>query len=356
MPAIIDAEVAREVGGKSETPGAATATTGANACATTPPPAAAEAEPAHEYKVTWSKPSQLAILKALDWGQKQATPLEVRQTQEDLWVYRAILNIIKNVNDGRVIAPIRDIAQLAIGKNASEAYEAGMAPGHIDRAAAPGGGAPAPPPTAPAPGGAAGADADSGRYVDGDGKRLAGTAAQTQEFKRMPVFLKLAIDQREIPRLLVECANSPLPLEVRQLRINVTKQSQSGGAASSTSGGGAGGSAAVRDPSTGAHKDGTAPSEAEAYEVPVEVLAIIYIYNRPDAAKLGGPATGPGAAPGATGAPPPPTGACRPRRLPLHPRRQAFLPQRLAIDELNGTANGRIFRRRLRPERQGDER
>ena len=59
---------------------------------------------------------------------------------------------------------------------------------------------------------------DAERYVDAKGMTL-DPATAPAEFKRMPVYLHITMDQREVARLLVECANSPLPIEVRQLRI-----------------------------------------------------------------------------------------------------------------------------------------
>ncbi len=60
---------------------------------------------------------------------------------------------------------------------------------------------------------------DEGRYVDDKGMPLTAGSTAPPEFKRMPVYMQLLIDQREIARLLVECANSPLPIEVRQFRV-----------------------------------------------------------------------------------------------------------------------------------------
>ena len=36
----------------------------------------------------------------------------------------------------------------------------------------------------------------------------------------MPVYMKLVMDQKRLPRLLVECANSKMPIEVREVRIS----------------------------------------------------------------------------------------------------------------------------------------
>ena len=39
------------------------------------------------------------------------------------------------------------------------------------------------------------------------------------EFNRMPVCLKLAVDQRRIPEILVSCANSSMPIDVKHVRV-----------------------------------------------------------------------------------------------------------------------------------------
>ncbi len=109
---------------------------------------------------------------------------------------------------------------------------------------------------------------DAGRYLDAEGRPTGAGASEQGPFKRMPVYLELVIDEREIPKLLVECANSPLPVEVRQLRINP-------------------------DASSGSSSKATAPGQAAeiqgvgSYDVPVQICGIIYIYNPPDTAKLG---------------------------------------------------------------------
>ena len=130
---------------------------------------------------------------------------------------------------------------------------------------------------------------DEGRYVDETGKKLGPGMTENAEFKRMPIFLRLQIDQRQILRFLVECANSPLPVEVRQLRINPTKGT-------------------ANTPSTPPGGSKTPGGEANSFDTPLELHGIIYIYNKPDLTKLGGPppaAPGAGAAAGAPPAAPP---------------------------------------------------
>jgi hypothetical protein len=141
--------------------------------------------------------------------------------------------------------------------------------------------APAPvvaPPPADGPGAPA-KPLDEGRYVDANGERLAGGVAATQPFKRMPIHMKLTMDQREITRLLVASANSTLPVEIRQLRIGSTKQGGSRAGKSSSS------SAA----SQGGSSRGTSEEASDSYDVPVELHGIIYIYNPPPTTAPGSP-------------------------------------------------------------------
>src|SRR5262249_38863406 len=133
-------------------------------------------------------------------------------------------------NGDDYVLKIPKINSLVIGEPAAIQLEQGMAPGHIDGSAQGGGGGDAAGQAGGAGGGGGSGEPvekapDQGRYVDKDGKQVAPGTAPKAEFKRMPVFLKLTIDQRAITRLLVECANSPLPVDVRQLRVNPSKAS-----------------------------------------------------------------------------------------------------------------------------------
>jgi hypothetical protein len=209
-------------------------------------------------------------------------------TQEDLWVYQVLLTIIQNVNSGRIVPPIKKIEKLMIGKEAAEQLVLGMASGKIEvpkdasAAGATDAGVQqqAPEQSAdgqnPAP--------DDRRYLDAEGKPMATGTLGDAPYKRMPVFIRLIIDQGEIDKLLVECANSPLPVEVNQCRLNP-------GATDSS----------PQPPTTYTRGSGGASaSESNPNDVPIELSGIIYIYNPPDAAKLGSEAAE-GAAPAATG-------------------------------------------------------
>lgn len=237
-------------------------------------------------KIVWA--GQTDLQKGLDWKGVAPRSADVWLAQEDLWVYAAVLQILDKVNAGNFILPISKVERLVIGAPAATELQKGVGPEHIERLAK-GEAAPAPAEGAPQPVFSEDAEAarapDEGRYVGADGKALPSGVAAKEQFKRMPVFLRLKMDQRELPKLLVECANSPLPLEVMQLRINPSTL-----APGSTR------------PSGGEKaKDNPTQKEVETFDVPIEISGIIYIYNKPDLSKLGGgaPPAGDPAAPGA---------------------------------------------------------
>lgn len=251
------------------------------------PPAGDASAP--QYKVQWD--NQEEIYKSLAFpGGPAPTAFQVRLRQEDYWVYQALLNIIRATNAPAPYVPwIKKIEDLAIGAQTAKEFAEGMGKGHVmvlaaaegaaDAAAAVEAAAPVDPTQAP--------PADEGRYLAADGTILPAGTSQDQQFKRLPIYLKLVMDQREITRLLTECANYPLPVEVRQLRINPGAVASSGGAA-------AGGSSAGRGATTS--------SPSDAFDVTVEIHGIIYLFNPPDPVKLGAaPAEGASAAPPAEG-------------------------------------------------------
>jgi hypothetical protein len=244
-------------------------------------------EPPHEYRVVWDAGNQGDIHKTLSWVESRPSSAEVRRAQEDLWVYAALLTIIKKVNDEhQFTTPVREIEKMVIGKPAADAFESDQAAPHIihlQTAEAPAAAAASAATAAAEPGGAKAID--EGRYVDENGKKLGPGLTENAEFKRMPIFLRLKIDQRQILRFLVECANSPLPVEVRQLRINSSKGAPPAGAAPSAPPRGAG-------------------SEGASYDLPMELHGIIYIYNKPNMAKLGGQGANAAGGPDAPGSAP----------------------------------------------------
>jgi hypothetical protein len=292
--------------------------------------------------VFWDEGNQKGIQEPYKWVSRPST-LQVRLAQEDLWVYEALLRIIRNTNEGTrdyFKVPVRRIEAVEIGQAAAGAFSrvgtadfsGGEAQAAGDGSGGGGGGGEAQPPAdpnaapsdpnAPAPGaeGAAGLDAISKnlldhRYMDDKGKPLpAGAAHPYPEFKMMPVRLKLVMQQMQIPKLLAQCANSNMPVEVRQVRIRPDDSGRlevgagapaaaGGPAAGGPAGGAVEGAAPTSSGTSGARSD---ESVHTAY-VPVEVLGIIYIYNPPALTKLQ-----PAAEQGAAGTPGAPADAANP--------------------------------------------
>ena len=330
-------------------------------------------------------------------GQQDSAPttLQVLYAQEDLWVLEALVRIIAKTNENaesRHDAVVKTIESIMIGRGvtgrAGQVAQVGSssgsggsmsgggegggydASGFEDAGGyspysegAGGGGAGAEGMDESASGGtgestyAGGAgttgsgstqltaDPADGRYVDNDYVALRATKIReamtsgnaTDAFlvvaKRMPIRLRLVVDQRKLHRLLAECGNSLLPVEIRQVRINRGQSSSSGsfggmdGGESSMGGmggeslggglgmGGYGGG--MGDPSQGQDNDGgdslyegggypsggggssslmpsaedlrnrVQISSTTSHDVPVELYGIIYIYNPVDQDRLG---------------------------------------------------------------------
>jgi len=231
-------------------------------------------------KVIWSPANQATIYNRVEDMKPAPTSLQVRQAQEDLWVYQALLKIVAKLNEfakGNYNAKVKEIQDLLIGVEAGKEFEEGMRPGRLFKLENPAAAA-GTQQVAAGPGEAA-PNPEAGRYVDEEGKPLTDPAAAPPEFKRMPVYMRLVMDQREIGRLLVECANSPLPVEVRRLHVR-TKQSG-------------------KSSQTQVQQQPMSEKELNSYDMVVELEGLIYIFNPPDATKLGEVAAAAGAAPAA---------------------------------------------------------
>jgi len=119
----------------------------------------------------------------------------------------------------------------------------------------------------------------------------------------MPVRLRLMMNQLRLPSLLAQCANSNMPIEVRRVRL--CKSPSTALELTGTSSAPAPG-AGIRRPgrrSPGPVR-GTRPSDSPrrpavqeqssspsqelgSDDVPVEIYAVIYIFNPPDREKFG---------------------------------------------------------------------
>lgn len=218
-------------------------------------------------KVIWDENNQAMIEQQFYW-ETRPTTLQVLIAQEDLWVYEALLRIIRDTNEGATSyynAPVKRIFSLEIGQaaaaNFAMASRGSFGPGGMYGApfgpmggmpgmrlgSGPGYGMPgmsmmpsaAATPTTDsegatpgAPGSVTGAAAPTsiqemiaqqllnGRYLDKNGMPLLyGTEPPFPQFKMMPVRMLLLVDQRRIPALLAQCANSSMPVEVKRVTL-----------------------------------------------------------------------------------------------------------------------------------------
>jgi hypothetical protein len=356
--------------------------------------------------VWWSTADQGRLLGThFNWAKQPdsaPTTLQLLYAQEDLWVLQALMSIIHDTNrdaESRHEAVVKSIDSLLIGAQASgragqvmRFRGAGFGAGGPMGMPPPGSeGSPTMPPMGPSvmppPGGTAPASGvpmgpggvpmgsspmsmdsmgGANRPMDPADFRYVGTdylplradkvrSAMKSEkpedayyvvAKRMPVRMRLLVDQRKLNRFLSACGNCPLPVEIRQVRINRKGETASPGM---DIGGGAGygmpsyGGESPMSTMPGMPEPGMGPgampgfegssgppmgvaptmgpgmmgpnagdmttrkfvSSASEYDVSVELHGIIYIYNPVDKTRLGiqdtgavatGPATGPAAA------------------------------------------------------------
>ncbi|HEY2882580.1 MAG TPA: hypothetical protein VGJ15_09105, partial [Pirellulales bacterium] len=205
-------------------------------------------------RVSWDVKSQQDIWDSFTW-EKAPTTLMIRYMQEELWVYKALCDIVAEMNKGSkgpFDASVREIDDLAIAYNAvqdpvhggSRRWTDTLVPTAADAAGTStdagknkfkpeergkepvngGGGAINPDAGAPANP----EDAwKGGRYVNDAGAAVDGAAVDTAdtEYNLMPFRLILRIDAREIDKLLVLFRNSALPFEVQEVRVNGTSGS-----------------------------------------------------------------------------------------------------------------------------------
>jgi len=323
-----------------------------------------------------------------DWNDTPK-PIQVMLAQEELWVYEALLRVIRNTNDidndpkhdkknyrppaNQKEARIKKIDALDIGEAAAQSWSnsqnaifnfgtdasGGTAAAASGSAVGMGGGRIGAPSWLPSggPTSVPGATLLAGRYVDNDGKPLADPTQQpNQEFRMMPIDMKVIIEQKAIPRLLVECANSNMRIDVRAVRILAEKppafDPSSGSAATDATAQ----TVAAPPPIAAVHGypgrdypgrgvagaargqgNGLPGGDAESYAdmavdatsppVLVEIQGIIYIYNPPTVQAQGGETVAAaGASSAAATAAPGPPGSGTPPAAPGTPPPAAALP------------------------------
>ena len=245
-------------------------------------------EQEQDYLVQWIDQNEL---RAKLQFMSKPTPRLIWVTQEDLWVYETLLNVIAKTNQERGATrpdntAVRVIVSLQVGRAAAAAsrqravilmpntaatqrdvYEGEEDydddEGRYDDDEYDDGGY--------GDGeGMGGRDPLASRYLDAEGRPYGGEP-EDAEFRRLPVRMLLKMDQRWIPQLLIECANAALPIEVTQLRLNPDQSGAGFGSTANRSF--MGGSRVLR---------GMDSLEADANLADVEIRGIVYIYNKPD--------------------------------------------------------------------------
>ncbi|HEV7281272.1 MAG TPA: hypothetical protein VGN57_13795 [Pirellulaceae bacterium] len=304
--------------------------------------------------VDWNAANQAEIYNLrFNWSSRPnsvPTTLQMLYAQEDFWTLQSLMEMIRRTNgdaDAYYEAIVKEIQFIRIGAVAvrSDAMitplvpAAGMMGGSGDLSGMPseelggsggdpyaqsgGYGSEGMPGGDMGPGSGTGAsvelDPAAGRYVDNAYKPLTAeelrssltttdpTKAYLAVAKRMPVRMRVRMDQRYLNRLLVECANAPLTLEVRQVRINPGTSGAAtgaygggggspyggGGGSPYGGGGGAGGFGAVSgggmdsyssSSSSYGPESGSGPGmggPGTSFDAVVEIYGIVYIYNPP---------------------------------------------------------------------------
>lgn len=290
--------------------------------------------------VQWSQADQKRLLDSFTFdspakrcGKDVISTAQVKLAQEELWVYGLLCDTIRTINqgaEGPLDAPIGTVMELAVGYPAAEDQVGGQGTGRIlmpmapagmlggegmpspemmgmpgEGGAMPGAGRPANPRFAGGTGPAAGLGGPVGGegmvdpaaaapaspeeqlrewiYTDFTGKPLSaaevGSLPEAKLVHLMPFVLRVSMDQRKLDALLVELASNPVPIDVRQVRINPS--SQSGGPA-----GGRGGEFAPA-PSYSS-PDGLGGAPARPHDVVVELRGTVGLAPPPDPGVLGG--------------------------------------------------------------------
>jgi hypothetical protein len=235
--------------------------------------------------VDWHPKNQTDILNDhFSWpGQSGGIPTAIQMlyAQEDFWVLDSIVDTIKRVNgdvESRHKAAIKTIEYIKLGKNIDprsgtvkiktsggfeteatklvneETTRAPRARGRVGETEV-----------------AQAVNPAENRYVDLKYKPLSAVKLDTamkganvndarlSVAKRMPVQMRLVINQKEINRFLIECGNSDLPIEIRQVRLGDVGSSAGDQLAN--------------------NNDDTDVSPAD---LTVELYGIVYIFNPPN--------------------------------------------------------------------------
>jgi hypothetical protein len=256
--------------------------------------------------VDWDESDQLKLKERYEWTTRPES-FQIRLRQEDLWVYETLLQVIRKTNivkekddypSEQSQAAVKRIEWIEIGADAIKSWSDADQSVFRIQSATPGADRGRGVTVA---GGRLTGPTDSkeallkDRYVDDKGTPLEAEAKHPYaEFKMMPISMKVHMDQRKISKLLAECVNQAMPIEVRRVRINpgageILEGGAAGGVAAASAGRSRERESGRRDMGGRGGRTGSEPNEGEIspFDVPVEIQGIIYIYNQPDLSVLG---------------------------------------------------------------------
>ena len=251
--------------------------------------------------VVWNPENQALIKERFDWGSSAPTTFEVLYAQEDLWVLASLIDIIKKTNAGARTRSQARVKQIDFIQIAQDVQDPGFSvvvpkPLGLEEDAD----ADDPPPAAATttnstdynqyngdtatPQNDALSKLVANRYVTKDYAPIADLESLRSEVtvaKRIPVRLRIRMDQRHIYRLLVECANANLTFEVRQLRFNPRGEMPGTSLKMPRGGRGEQGFGGGGDTNVKRLED------YQSFDRTIELFGIVYIFNPVDDSVLG---------------------------------------------------------------------
>lgn len=251
--------------------------------------------------VIWNPENQALIKERFDWGSSAPKTFEVLYAQEDLWVLASLIDIIKKTNAGAKThsqARVKEIDFIQIAQDVQDPGFHVIVPKPIGEGDASDDDLPPSRATSPAShtsgngnqystgteteGNDALAKLVANRYVTRDYAPIADLESLRTEVtvaKRIPVRMRLLMDQRHLYRLLVECANANLTFEVRQFRFNPHDEMEGNGMRLPRGGGG--------DGEFGGGSNVVKLDDYRSFDRTVELFGIVYIFNPVDDTVLG---------------------------------------------------------------------
>jgi hypothetical protein len=230
----------------------------------------------------------------------QLTPstIRIRMTQEDLWIFRSLFGVIQRINSRPIDAwlevldgkqptemsvdqanvPIKEIDYCDLAQYAVSAAE--VRPGHIfvpseedqGNADVHSGGGKMQSSFSIGTKGTTEEDQKllEGRYLDGRNQPVADPQSPPfTEFKQIFVQLQVIMDQRLIPVLIAECANSDIAVETRQLLVDLSQVD------------------VVRQVNAGEAARVMNKIETSPHDVQVTLRGVMFGYSPPDKSRLG---------------------------------------------------------------------